>query len=128
MAQQKVRDAYEDEGRRLFNFIRSRVPTNEDAEDILQDVFFQLSGTGETIQSIERVNSWLFRVARNRIIDWYRKKKTVSWSDHAGRTDDDEGGYLLEEVLPSNLHGPDADLWGGAVIGNRRGVIGKTSG
>ncbi len=60
---------------RLFDFIRRRVGTDEDAEDILQDVFYQLAANDDVAGPIEQVTSWLFTVARNKIIDWYRKKK-----------------------------------------------------
>ncbi len=68
-------------GKQLFGFIRSRVPNNEDAEDILQDVWYQLSNQ----QSPEEINSmsgWLYRVARNKITDNYRKKKSVQLEDY----------------------------------------------
>jgi RNA polymerase sigma factor (sigma-70 family) len=60
---------------RLLSFIRNRVPTPEDAEDIVQDVFFRLLDSSDVAEPIENVAAWLYRVARNRIIDWYRKKK-----------------------------------------------------
>ncbi len=60
---------------RLFDFIRRRVGTDEDAEDILQDVFYQLAANDDVAGPIEQITSWLFTVARNKIIDWYRKKK-----------------------------------------------------
>ena len=60
---------------RLFQFIRSRVPETEDAEDILQDVFFQLIESARAMKPIEQLTSWLLRVARNKIINLYRKKK-----------------------------------------------------
>lgn len=60
---------------RLFNFIRRRVRSEADAEDILQDVFYQLAATDSITEPIEQLTSWLFTVARNKIIDWYRKKK-----------------------------------------------------
>jgi RNA polymerase sigma factor (sigma-70 family) len=63
---------------RLFDFIRRRVRTDEDAEDILQDVFYQLAATDDEAGPIEQITSWLFTVARNRIIDWYRKKKPAA--------------------------------------------------
>lgn len=63
---------------RLFDFIRRRVRTNEDAEDILQDVLFQLAASYSITEPIEKLTSWLFTVARNKIIDWYRKRKTSS--------------------------------------------------
>jgi RNA polymerase sigma factor (sigma-70 family) len=60
---------------RLFDFIRRRVRSEADAEDILQDVFYQLASSYSVTEPIEEMTAWLFRVARNKIIDWYRKKK-----------------------------------------------------
>ena len=60
---------------RLFEFIRRRVRTAEDAEDILQDVLYQFVASYSVTEPIEKLTAWLFRVARNKIIDWYRKKK-----------------------------------------------------
>ena len=66
------------ERKRLLDFIRRRVRTEEDAEDILQDVFYQLATSYSVTEPIEKITSWLFTVARNRIIDWYRKKRPES--------------------------------------------------
>ncbi|HTK82172.1 MAG TPA: RNA polymerase sigma factor [Bacteroidota bacterium] len=84
------------ERRRLFDFIRRRVRTDEDAEDILQDVFLQLTSSYNVTAPIEQLTSWLFTVARNRIIDWYRKKRPASFS---GNEDPEEGPVNLEEIL-----------------------------
>lgn len=87
---------------RLLSFIRNRVSTVEEAEDILQDVFYQFVAGYETIESLDRVTSWLFSVARNKIIDRYRKeasrpKRTDSfWQTGA----DDETPITLQEILP----------------------------
>lgn len=74
---QNIVQAIKEYGRQLFAFIRGRVNTNEDAEDILQDVWYQLSSQAK-LEDIESVSGWLYRVARNRITDNYRKKKTSS--------------------------------------------------
>lgn len=66
-----------DYGRQLFGFIRSRVRSNEDAEDILQDVWYQLSSQAK-LDDIESISGWLYRVAKNRITDNYRKKKSAN--------------------------------------------------
>jgi RNA polymerase sigma factor (sigma-70 family) len=96
------------ERRRLFDFIRSRVRLAEDAEDILQDVFYQFA-TGDTIiEPIEKTTSWLFTVARNRIIDWYRKRKPEAISHlHADADPDDEPELLLENSLFDPTGSPD---------------------
>ncbi|MGA2022399.1 MAG: sigma-70 family RNA polymerase sigma factor [Candidatus Sulfotelmatobacter sp.] len=92
---------------RLRNFIRRRVPDPRDAEDILQEVFYELVEANRLLMPIEHVAGWLFRVARNRITDLFRKKKPESFSDAAAAGNDEE---LLqwEELLPSLNDGPDA--------------------
>ena len=92
---------------RLHNFIRRRVPDPLDAEDILQEVFYELVEANRLLMPIEHVTGWLFRVARNRIIDLFRKKKPESFSDAAVATDAEEL-LRLEDLLPSPDAGPDA--------------------
>jgi RNA polymerase sigma factor (sigma-70 family) len=92
------------ERRRLFDFIRRRVRTDEDAEDILQDVFLQLVSTYSVTEPIERLTSWLFTVARNKIIDWYRKKRTNQIPAHLA---DAEGEYLLADLLRDPRQDPE---------------------
>ena len=72
--QQSIQNAVQEYGKRLFSFIRSRVKSDEDAEDILQDVWYQLISIIDT-QPIELLSSWLFRVSKNRIVDKKRKQK-----------------------------------------------------
>jgi RNA polymerase sigma factor (sigma-70 family) len=92
---------------RLRNFIRRRVPDPADAEDIVQEVFYELVEANRLLMPIEHVTGWLFRVARNRITDLFRKKKPVAFSDAAIA---DEAGELLhiEDLLPSPDAGPEA--------------------
>jgi RNA polymerase sigma factor (sigma-70 family) len=93
---------------RLRNFIRKRVADEAEAEDILQDVFYELVEAYRLMKPIEQVSAWMFRVARNRIIDFFRKKKSVSLNDS---TVTDGEGYetgSLEELLPSPDAGPEA--------------------
>lgn len=92
---------------RLRHFIRRRVPDPRDAEDILQDVFYELVEANRLLMPIDHVTGWLFRVARNRITDLFRKKKTESFSDAAVADEDDEL-LLLEDLLPSPEAGPEA--------------------
>src|ERR1700726_124110 len=75
---------------RLRNFIRRRVPDPADAEDIVQEVFYELVEANRMLMPIEHVTGWLFRVARNRITDLFRKKQPESFSDAAVADDDDE--------------------------------------
>lgn len=70
-----IERAVGEQRKRLLEFIRHRVRTEEDAEDILQDVFYQLASSYSVTEPIEKITAWLFTVARNRIIDWYRKKR-----------------------------------------------------
>jgi len=92
---------------RLRNFIRRRVPDPSDAEDIMQEVFYELVEANRLLMPINHVNGWLFRVARNRITDLFRKKKPEIFSDAAV---EDEAGELLhiEDLLPSPDAGPEA--------------------
>ena len=92
---------------RLRNFIRRRVSDPRDAEDIVQDVFYELVEANRLLMPIEHVTGWLFRVARNRITDLFRKKKPESFSDAA--VEDEDGELLqIEDLLPSPDDGPDA--------------------
>ncbi len=92
---------------RLRNFIRRRVPDASDVEDILQDVFYRLVEANRLLMPIEHVTGWLFRVARNRITDVFRKKKPENFSDVA--VEDEEGELLrIEDLLPSPDAGPEA--------------------
>jgi RNA polymerase sigma factor (sigma-70 family) len=81
---------------RLFSFIRPRVKNKEDAEDILQEVFYELTESLNLLQPIERIGSWLYTVARNRIIDLYRKKKPDSLLIEPAGNEDNEISELTE--------------------------------
>ncbi len=104
---QRISEVVTREQSRLRNFIRRRVPDPRDAEDILQEVFYELVEASRLLMPIEHVTGWLFRVARNRITDLFRKKKPESFSDAAVASDEDEPLYL-EDLLPSADAGPDA--------------------
>ncbi|MGO9084431.1 MAG: RNA polymerase sigma factor [Candidatus Sulfotelmatobacter sp.] len=103
----RISEVVKREQSRLRNFIRRRVPDPRDAEDILQEVFYELVEANHLLMPIEHVTGWLFRVARNRITDLFRKKKPESFSD-AAVTGDDEELLYLEDLLPSPDAGPDA--------------------
>jgi RNA polymerase sigma factor (sigma-70 family) len=90
---------------RLGNFIRQRVPDAGEAEDILQDVFYEFVAAYRLPEPIEQAGAWLFRVARNRIIDRFRKKKAVQLPELSDLADE---GTWLDEVLPSVDAGPEA--------------------
>lgn len=105
---QRISEAIDRDRNRLRNFIRKRVADRDDAEDVLQDVFYELVEAYRLMKPIEQVSAWMFRVARNRIIDFFRKKKSVSLNDS---TVTDGEGYetgSLEELLPSPDAGPEA--------------------
>jgi RNA polymerase sigma factor (sigma-70 family) len=104
---QRINEVVEREQSRLRNFIRRRVPDPRDAEDILQDIFCELVEANRLLMPIEHVTGWLFRVARNRITDLFRKKRPERFSDVAVAGEDDEL-WQLEELLPSPDAGPEA--------------------
>jgi RNA polymerase sigma factor (sigma-70 family) len=104
---QRISEVVEREQSRLRNFIRRRVPDPRDAEDILQDVFYELVEANRLLMPIEHVTGWLFRVARNRITDLFRRKRPESLGEAAVAGADDELARL-EDLLPSPDDGPEA--------------------
>ena len=104
---QQIAEVVEREQSRLLSFIRRRVPDPRDAEDILQDVFYRLVEANRLLMPIDHVTGWLFRVARNRIADLFRRRRTEAFSDAPAA--DDDGEYLpFEDLLPSPDAGPEA--------------------
>jgi RNA polymerase sigma factor (sigma-70 family) len=102
-----IPDIFAEEGAKLRNFIRRRVPDPSDAEDIVQEVFYELVEANHLLMPIEHVTGWLFRVARNRITDLFRKKRPEGFSDAA--IEDEDGELLrIEDLLPSSDAGPEA--------------------
>ena len=96
---QRISDVVTREQSRLRNFIRRRVPDPLDAEDVLQDVFYRLVEANRLLMPIEHVTGWLFRVARNRITDLFRKKEPDNFSEMDA--EDEEGEWLqFEDLLP----------------------------
>ena len=85
---ERISEVVKREQSRLRNFIRRRVPDASDVEDILQDVFYELVEANRLLMPIEHVTAWLFRVARNRITDFFRKKKPEPFSDIAVSAED----------------------------------------
>lgn len=94
-----------DYGKGLFSFIRGRVKTEEDAEDVLQDVWYQLSNVVE-IDEIEQMSGWLYRVARNKIIDRYRKKTPEALDDLG--FEDEDGEFNFNEILLADDDDPES--------------------
>src|SRR6266849_8616418 len=106
----QISEIVAEERSRLRNFIRRRVPDPADAEDILQEVFYKLVEANRLLMPIDHVTGWLFRVARNRITDFFRKKTAESFSQIGvpGERQDDDGLPRLEDLLPSPDAGPEA--------------------
>ena len=103
----QISEIVAEERARLRNFIRRRVPDPADAEDIVQEVFYELVEANRLLMPIEHVTGWLFRVARNRITDLFRKKKPEPFSD-AALADEDGELLRIEDLLPSPDAGPEA--------------------
>ena len=104
---QTVGGAIQKYSQRLFQFIRGKVSTNADAEDILQEVWYQFSRVIDT-EPIEQASGWLFSVARNKITDSYRKKKNEALEDYA--YEDEEGDTLFREILLADNHTPETEM------------------
>ncbi len=98
---EKITSAYNTERKRLLGYIRNRIPGSVEAEDILQDVFYQLTLGFRDLERIENLTAWLYKVTNNRIIDLFRKKKPVniSYTERAGESED--GPISLAEILPA---------------------------
>jgi RNA polymerase sigma factor (sigma-70 family) len=109
---------------RLRNFIRRRVADPSDAEDIVQEVFYELVEANRLLMPIEHLTGWLYRVARNRITDLFRKKKPVAFSD---ATIADQAGELLriEDLLPSPDAGPEALYFRSVLLDELEFAIGE---
>jgi RNA polymerase sigma factor (sigma-70 family) len=106
----QISEIVAEERSRLRNFIRRRVPDPSDVEDILQEVFYELIEANRLLMPIDHVTGWLFRVARNRITDLFRKQKPQSFSDAAPENagEEDVDVLRIEDLLPSPDAGPDA--------------------
>ncbi len=112
LMQEIKQETFRKERGKLLNFIRSRVATVEEAEDILQDVFYQFVAGFESIESIDRITSWLYSVARNKIIDGYRRDATrpkkADFEGAIGKVD--EAPLTLQEILPDLDNSPESTL------------------
>src|SRR5437773_11084246 len=119
----RISEAIKREQPRLRNFSWKRVGDEGDAEDILQDVFYELVESYRLMKPVEQVGAWLFRVARNRITDLFRKKKAEALSDLAGEADGEESGGV-EERLPSPEAGPEAAYARSVLLEERDAALG----
>ena len=105
----RIKEAVEQERERVFHFIRRQLPDDEEAEDLLQDVFFQLTEAYRLMKPIERLSSWLFTVARNKITDRFRKKRSIPFS-HLGSRSDHQQASELPDLLSSTQTGPEGEF------------------
>jgi RNA polymerase sigma factor (sigma-70 family) len=112
---QRIGDVVEREGSRLRSFIRKRVADPLDAEDVLQDVFYKLVEANRLLMPIDHVTGWLFQVARNRITDLFRKKRSERFSEMEVVGEEDER-LAFEDLLPSPDAGPEAEYLRGVLL------------
>ncbi len=99
--QKKIEEAVATNRSRLLDFIRFRIPEKEEAEDILQDVFFELVESYRLLKPVQQMASWLFAVARNKITDSYRKNKTLSLDQSSITNEEDDETFLLADFISS---------------------------
>lgn len=95
---ERIQETVRQERQRLLHFIRKRVNNVADAEDILQDVFYQFTEYSRLGSQIDSITAWLFTVTRNKITDWFRKKRETSFSDHTIESDGEETLFLAEII------------------------------
>lgn len=110
---EQLSEAVRKERGKLFSFIKNRVPESEDAEDVLQDVFYELTEMYRLMKPVEKMSAWLFTTARNKITDLFRKKKAVSFSNVAFETNKNDDEAETEEfysMLPDPSDGPETLL------------------
>jgi RNA polymerase sigma factor (sigma-70 family) len=123
---ERLSDAVTKNHARLRNFIRKRVADQADAEDILQDVFYELVKTCQLIKPIDEVTAWLFRVARNRIVDLFRRKQRETRRSAPTALATDEGESIVaENLLFSDDDGPEAAYAHDALLDALEGALGE---
>ena len=104
----RLSEAIQQEHPRLRNFIRKRIADNADAEDILQDIFYEFVEAYRLMEPVEQVGAWLFRVARNRITDLFRQRKREAARIEPSAMEENGSLAILEDLLPSPDAGPEA--------------------
>jgi RNA polymerase sigma factor (sigma-70 family) len=112
----QIQEAVRKNRQRLLEFIRRRIPPQEDAEDVLQEVFYELVEMYRLMKPVEQLASWLFTVARNKITDLYRKKKPVSLEEHFSVKSSEEDEYLLADFLPADQFSSEDKLMQQAIL------------
>jgi len=98
--QEKIGKTYSEEHDKLLGYIKKRIPGNYEAEDILQDVFYQLTRGFNELERIENLRAWLYTVTNNRIVDLFRKKKSSPINFQSHGKESEEGPLHLEDILP----------------------------
>ncbi|HVT59414.1 MAG TPA: sigma-70 family RNA polymerase sigma factor [Thermoanaerobaculia bacterium] len=121
----QISDAVAREGKRLRSFIRRRVPDELDVEDILQEVFYELLEAARLLRPVDEVGAWLFRVARNRIIDLFRKRSSEGSRSFPVRIAEDGEALPLEELLLSPDAGPEAVFARGVLLEELEAALGE---
>lgn len=109
----QIQEAVHAQRARLLQFIRRRIPDPTEAEDVLQDVFAELVESYRMLKPVEQAAAWLFRVARNKITDLYRRKKTSSLEDelvYGAQSGDEDNSLLLADILPAPDDSPENRL------------------
>ena len=107
---ESIQEVVRENGKKLFAFIRNRVRGPEEAEDIFQDVMFELTESYRMVQPIEKMAAWLYRVARNKITDKYRKKRPYLLEDQQIYNSGDDEQLFIQDLLKSNSQSPDKDF------------------
>jgi RNA polymerase sigma factor (sigma-70 family) len=107
---ESISEVIQENGKKLFAFIRNRVNEPEEAEDIFQDVMYELTESYRLMQPIEKMAAWLYRVARNKITDKYRKKRPQLLDDKVVRQSNDEEPLFINDLLKSNSESPDKEF------------------
>jgi RNA polymerase sigma factor (sigma-70 family) len=123
----QIAEVIAEQSSRLRSFIRRRVPNESDVDDLLQEVFYELVVAHRLLMPIDFVTGWMYRVARNRITDLFRKKKPEAFADAA--IEDEEGVLLrIEDLLPSPDAGPEADYFRKALFAELEVALGELPG
>jgi RNA polymerase sigma factor (sigma-70 family) len=107
---ESIQEVVRENGKKLFAFIRNRVREPEEAEDIFQDVMFELTESYRMMQPIEKMAAWLYRVARNKITDKYRKKRPHLLEDQQIFNNGEDEQLFIQDLLKSNSQSPDKNF------------------